>query len=863
MKNTNPPQLLLRFFRWFCDPYMAEHLEGDLLERFEKRQLEHGSAKAKFLFAKDVLLLLRPGIVRSFKGYQKLNYYDMFKHNLIITLRSFVRHKSSFIINLLGLTTGLACVLLIYLWVNDELLVDGFHENKESLYHIMSNHTDASGTFTIKGTPGLLHEEIKNQVPEVQWAAVYTDPHEYTVSVSGSAPLSLKVQGRFANQEYLSAFSFPLKAGQSQSLLSSNYDALITESLAERLFPNQDALGQTIEWHFRGSKTEFKVSGVLENIPQNSSEQFELILPWNYFHDELITYKQWGNYYARQSVVIGPGSSAEVVGQKIDAIFKANLPDTRVELFLSPYTDLYLHGKFINGEQAGGRIESVRLLSFIALLILLIACINFINLTTARASQRMKEVGVKKSLGATRQSLAYQFLTESVLLCALATLLAFLLVFLLLPEFNHITQKNISLVFSPQLLVAATVLLLVVGLLAGSYPALHLSRLKALLILKGFKATNNSSGIGRKALVVFQFALSTVLIVSVVVIFRQMELVQTKNLGYDRNNLIYFEREGQLTDQYEAFLAELKNLPGVENAAVSGFMVGGMNSTGGVGWKGKTDEDQIQFWEYNAGLNSVELLGVEFLKGRGFSEEFKTNENGVIFNETAIKAMGMEDPIGKTVYHYTGQKQIVGIVKDFSIASIHKPAEPALFLYRPESTHFIMARINGEQTSTTLQQIEKLYSQFNPEVPFKPIFVDQDYQALYASEQRMAVLSRYSAILAILISCLGLFGLTAYTTEKRVKEISIRKVLGSGVWRIIVLLTGQFSILVGLGIIIALPLSYWAAQQWLSDFAYQIELKWWFFVLAGLGTLLLAWLTVFGQTFKAARVNPATNLRNE
>lgn len=856
-------RLFLTFFRWFCDPRMVDDIEGDLLERFESRAALKGHRAAKRLFIKDVLLLFRPGIIRSFKGTQKLNYYDMFLHNLTITFRNFLRHKSSFFINLIGLTSGLTCVLLIYLWVNDELKTDRFHENGDRLYYIMSNHTDASGTRTWKGTPGLLLEEIEKQIPEVELATAYTDTHEYTISTNQGKYRSMKVQGRFASKDFLKVYTFILKRGDKDNVLLSNSEALITESLAEKMFPNEEAIGKTIQWHFRGAQKEFIIGGILENIPNESSEHFELVLPWNFYHDELITFKQWGNYYARIATVLQEGADPSTVSEKIDAIFKQNLEDTNVDLFLTSYADLYLHGKYENGKQAGGRIESVRLIAFVALLILFIACINFINLATAKASQRLKEIGVKKSMGATKRSLAYQFLTESVLICLIALVISGIFTVLLLPGFNQITDKQITFTMSWNLLGVVLGVVMLVGILAGSYPALYLSKMEALSILKGFKIANTSGGPGRKVLVIFQFTLSTILIVSVMVIFRQMELIQTKNLGYDRENLVYFEREGKLTDQADAFLAELKNIFGVKQAALSGFMVGGMNSTGGVGWEGKTEKDQIQFWEYNAGVNSIELLNVEMVEGRGFSEEFASNEDAVILNETAIKAMGMEDPIGKTIFHYTGNKKIVGVVKDFSIGSLHSQVEPAIFLYRPESAHLIMARIEGDSVSQTMQQMEKLYSEFNSEFPFNPIFVDQDYQALYASEQRIAALSKYSAILAIIISCLGLFGLTAYTTEKRLKEISIRKVLGSGVWRIVLLLTKQFSILIAVGIVIALPISYWAAQQWLNNFAFKIELNWWFFALAGLVTLLIAWFTVVGQTVKAARLNPANNLRNE
>lgn len=862
-KSPTPPYLILTFFRWFCDPRMAEDIEGDLLERFEIRLTTKGQFRAKLLFIKDVLLLFRPSMIRSFQGQQKLNYYDMFKHNITITFRSFLRQKSSFIINLIGLSSGLTCVLLILLWVNDELKTDRFHENSDQLHYIMSNHTDASGTRTWKGTPGLLLEEIEAQIPEIELATAYTDTHEFTISTKSETPISLKIEGKFASEHFLSVYSYPLVRGNTSSVLANNSEAVITKALAEKLFNNEDAIGKTIEWHFGGNKKAFTISGILENIPSHSSEQFELLLPWNFYHDELITFKQWGNYYARIATVLQGNANPQLVTEKVDTIFKNNLEDTNVDLFLTPYSSLYLYGEYENGIQAGGRIEYVRLISFIALLILFIACINFINLATAKASQRMKEIGVKKSMGASKKSLAYQFSTESILICLIALGISGLLTLLLLPGFNQTTEKEIALQFDLTLVLSVVGLVILVGIVAGSYPALYLSKMEALSILKGFKLAKSSGGIGRKVLVIFQFTLSTILIVSVLVIYQQMQLIQNQNLGYNRDNLIYFEREGKLTDQSDAFINEIKNITGVENAAISGFMVGGLNSTGGVAWEGKTDKDQIQFWEYNVGANSIDLLGVEFSLGRDFSEEFATDQDAVIFNETAIKAMGMDDPIGKSIVHYTGNKKIVGVVKDFAIGSLHQDVEPAIFLNRPASANFIMVKIDGTSTARTLQEIESAYAEFNPDFPFKPAFVDQDYQALYSSEQRIASLSKYAAALAIIISCLGLFGLTAFTTEKRIKEISIRKVLGSGIWRIVFLLTKQFSALVAVGILIALPISYWAANRWLNDFAVKISLSWWFFALAGIATLAIAWLTVFGQTFKAARLNPANNLRNE
>lgn len=858
--TISPPKFWLKFFRWFCKTEYAEDIEGDLLERFELRAQRWGVKKARRLFITDVLKLCRPGMIRRLEGNQKLNFYGMFKHNFIINLRNFRRQKSSFLINLIGLTSGLTCVLLIYLWVNDELSVDQFHKNKTKLFQVMSNHTDASGIFTWKGVPGLLLDEIQKSVPEVSASTAYTDPHEYTLSVGEQ---SLKADGMFASADFFKVFSYPLINGDGAKALADNTSILITESLSKKLFPDQNPLGKVVKWHFWTTTKDFVVKGVLEDIPKNSSEQFEFLLPWNYYHDQLITYKSWGNYYGRISLVMNNEENKATAATKIDDILKNNLEDTNVDLFLTHYSEKYLHGNYKNGQQAGGRIEYVRLFSIVAFFILFIACINFINLSTAKASYRMKEIGVKKSMGASKGSLAIQYLMESSLLSGIALLVSFCIVWLVLPQFNYITQKSLSLTFNWNLLKISLLTVITVGLAAGSYPALYLSNLKVLEILKGNPGKKSGNSWGRKALVIVQFSLSTILIVAVLVVLKQMDFIRNENLGYNRDNLVYFEREGQIIDKYEAFLKELRNIPGIEKASVSGFMVGGMNSTGGVDWEGKTPEDQVQFWEFNAGTDMLELLGIELLEGHDFSEDFGANAEGVILNETAIKAMGMKDPIGKTIRHYKGNRQIIGVVKDFNVGSLHNQVEPALFLYQPQETHFIMARLKKGTESATLQKIENLYEQFNPDYPFKPQFVDQDYQALYSSEERVAELSKYFAGLAIIISCLGLFGLAAYTTERRIKEISIRKVLGSGVWNIVRLLTGQFSFLVLISILIGLPVSYWAASQWLNGFAYQITLEWWFFAGAGIMAFAIAWLTISLQTIKAARTNPTQSLRRE
>ncbi len=783
----------------------------------------------------------------------------MFQHNLKLTYRNFLKHKSQFLINLAGLSSGLACVLFIYLWVSDEQQVNKFHKNDDRLYQIMSNHTDASGIRTLKGVPGLLLDEIQSSVPEVAHAVAVTDAHDYTLSVGKSY---FKVSGKFASQGFFDVFTHPLLRGNKDKLLSDKSGIVITESLALRLFKTSDVIGRDLKWHFWGKEKLVHISGVIEDLPKNSTEQFDFLMSWDYYHDDLISYKNWGNYYGRIMIVLNPKSHKLTTEAKIDAIIKEKQEGDNVDLFLTKYSDRYLYNKYENGKQAGGRIEYVTLFSIVAVFILFIACINFINLSTAKASHRTKEIGVKKSFGASRKSLIAQYFTESLLLSTISMIVAVFLVWILLPQFNFIAQKSLILSLDSKFIFASLTLVLIVGILAGSYPALLLSGFDPIEILKGKVVRKQGEIQGRKALVVVQFTLSIILIVAVVVVYHQMDYIKNKNLGYDKDNLVYFEREGRLIEDSESLVNELKNTIGISNVALSSFMVGGGNSTGGVSWEGKQPEDQVQFWEIRSSHGLVEIMGMELVEGRAFSKEFGSDSSSVIFNQTAIAAMGIEDPIGKIISHYSGDKKIVGIVKDFNLASLHTSVEPMILLYNP-NTHFIMAKLDHGNEVATLGKMQDVYEKFNPGYVFNPQFIDQDYQALYSSEERVGVLARCFSGLAILISCLGLFGLAAFTAERRMKEIGIRKILGAGDVTIIYLLSNEFSKMVVLAIFIALPISYFISQYWLESFAFRIELKWWYFAGTGILALFVAWLTVGIQTVKAAMSNPVEALRKD
>ncbi len=615
MNKNIPPKLARRFLHWFLKDNIAEEVQGDLDEKFYSTLEKKPLFSSKLNYWYQVFNYLRPFAIRKAKS-KNSNFITMYQHNFKLTYRNFLKYRSQFLINLTGLSTGLACVLFIYLWVADEKQIDGYHENDDQLYQIMSNHKDASGITTWKGVPGLLLEEIQSTIPEIENAVALTDAHEYTLSVGDSY---FKVNGKFASEEFFDVFTYPFMKGNKSKSLTDKSGIVITRSLADRLFKTSDVIGKDITWHFWGKEKTVQVTGILHDIPQNASEQFDFLMSWDYYHDDLITYKNWGNYYARIMVVLNPQANKEAVESKIDTILKEKQKSDRVDLFLAKFSDRYLYGKYENGVQAGGRIEYVRLFSIVAVFILFIACINFVNLSTAKASHRIKEISVKKSLGASRQSLIGQYFTESVLLSMISMMVAVFLVWLLLPQFNFIAQKHLELNLNGQFIFAALALIFIVGIVAGSYPALFLSAFDPVEILKGKLLRKLGDIHGRQVLVVAQFTLSIILIVAVVVVYQQMDFVKNKNLGYDKDNLVYFEREGILINNSEAFVNELKNTAGIADAVISGFMVGGGNSTGGVNWEGKLSEDQIQFWEIRSGYGMFEIMGMELLEGRTFS----------------------------------------------------------------------------------------------------------------------------------------------------------------------------------------------------------------------------------------------------
>ena len=787
----------------------------------------------------------------------------MILYNLKLIYRSFKRFKSIFFINLIGLSSGLTCTLLIYLWVLDELTIDRFHVKKERIFYAWEHRIKADGIWTSRNSSAPLAKALVEDMAEVEYACPSTRPQAFTLSVGDK---TLKANGRYSGLDFFRIFTYRLVSGSAGQVLQGTKSIVISQSLALKFFNTTDnVVGKMIELDHA---QEFIVTGIFETVPQSSSEQFEFVLPFQKYEAENEWVNGWGNTGLATYVLLRKNVDPDAFNKKIaDYVkVKTNNEIKYRTLFMKKYADVYLYGNYENGVLTGGRIMYVKLFSIIAVFILVIACINFMNLSTAKASRRIKEVGIKKAVGAGRNSLMLYYLGESILISYISMTLAVLLVDVFMEQFNNITGKQLSLHLDGGLVLTLAGIGLVTGILAGSYPAVYISGFAPAAVLKGKLNTSLGELWARKGLVVFQFALSVILIVSVLIVYKQIEYVQSANLGYERENILYLYREGKVNDfqTMETLISEFKRVPGVINVSSSSHNLTGHNSgTWGLTWEGKDPEDKTEFENFTVNYDMMETLGIQMEAGRMFSRNYPADTAKLIITRKGIDFMGIKNPIGAKVNLWGRDMQIIGIAKDFHYESLHENIKPVFFRLGPDDTNLIMVKVASKQQAAVIEQLRTLYTTVNPGFAFDYKFLDAQYQSQYIAEQRVSILSRYFAGLAILISCLGLFGLAAFTAERRVKEIGIRKVLGSSELGIVYLLSSEFTKTVFLSIVIALPVSYLLCQYWLQGFAFRIPLKIAYFLFAGLAAILIAWITVGIQALKAAKLNPVKCLKEE
>jgi putative ABC transport system permease protein len=789
----------------------------------------------------------------------------MFKNYLTVAIRNLWKNKTFSGINLLGLALGMGCSLLILLWVEDERSIDAFHANKTRLFTIYERQYYDGKTEAGYMTPGVLADELKRVMPEVQYACGYAWNNKSTFSVGDKI---MKQEGNYAGTDFFKMFSYKLLNGTLQSALATPASMAISRKMAQDFFGSpQAAMGKTIRYE---NRKDFTVTAVFENLPESASQKFDFLINWKAWLDANEWAKDWGNNGPYTFIMLRPDADPAKVNAKIarflDSYNKDQSKSFYIRLGMQRYDQMYLHGHFKDGKITGGRIEYVRLFSIVAIFIVLIACINFMNLTTARSVKRAREIGVRKVVGAARPALIRQFIGEAVLLSFIALLISLLLVSLLLPLFNDITAKKISLPYSSYTFWLSLVMLaLITGIISGSYPALFLSSFKPVVVLKGMFRFSAGAAWFRKGMVVFQFALSILLIIGTIIISQQVQYVQNTNLGYDRENFVYIPLEGDLPKKYAVFKERAMRLPGIQlvtRLTESPTQID--NGTGGVDWDGKDPNVRPMFSEAAVGYDFVKTLKLKLIDGRDFSKDFVTDTVGYLVNEAALKKIGYKDPVGKRLTFWSKKGTIIGVLKDFHINSLHTPINPLILRFGENVVYGnALIRTEAGKTQLALDGLKKLCKELNPAFPFTYQFSDEEYQKLYRSEEVIRRLSRYFAFLGIFISCLGLLGLAMFTAEQKTKEFGIRKVLGAPVLSLFTLLSKDFLLLVTIAFVIASPLAWWAMDIWLQNFVYRTPINVWVFLFAGIMALLIALFTVSFQAIKVAIANPVTALRSE
>lgn len=780
----------------------------------------------------------------------------MLKNYLKIAFRTLLRNKMLSSINIFGLALGITFSSLIYFWVSNELSYDKLHS--EQTYRVMMN-THQGEISTSELTPGPLAETLKNEVPEIAHSTKTTWDMGMLLK---HGDVSLKETGRYASEDFFSIFSFSLIKGDPKQVLNDPSSIVISKSLASRLFPNENPLGNTININ---NEKDFIISGIMEDIPSSSSFHFDFVLPQASFEKNKEWLSEWSNNSLRTFVKIHPQASKEVVEAKIRNIVYKNNPQLKTELFLQPVHDIHLYSDYKDGKQAGGRIEYVRLFSIIAVFILLIACINFINLATARSAKRSKEVGIRKVIGAGKGNLIGQFMGEAILISSFALAASIVVLYLILPHFNNFTGSVITIdFFEPATLLLFLFLVIITSTLSGVYPSLYLSSLKPTKTLKGIFKQGRSSFFLRQSLVVFQFATAILLITGTLVVYFQIDYIKNKNIGLNRENVIVIPIEGELGNHLDAYKEQALGISGVKSMTIAFPSPLDVNfTTGDVEWAEKPPGDLLSFSILATGYDFTKTLGVEITEGRDFSEKFKSDSTAVIINETAVKVMDLKDPIGKTITVWEQDVTIIGVIKDFHNKSLYEPIRPQVIINYPSYAESILIKTEAEKSSEVIAALQEINEKINPEHPFQYDFLDETFNNRYKSEMMIGKLAGVLTAIAIIISCMGLFGLSAFTAEQRTKEIGIRKTLGASISNIITLLSKDFIKLVMLSLAIATPLAAYIMQDWLAGFAYKINLDWWVFILAGASAIIIALLTVSFQSIKTALINPADSLRSE
>ncbi|WP_174236155.1 ABC transporter permease [Chryseolinea soli] len=868
-----PPKLFHRFFRWFCHPALRKYIEGDLLELYDERLKTSGKTRANIRFIIDVLLLFRPSMIRPVNEIQSANQYAMFKSYFKIGWRNLLKNKGYSLINIGGLTTGMAAAMLIGLWVFDEVSYDTNFTNYDRIARVVQNQTFDGQVETWFSQAMQLGPELRNTYGDnFDHVVIGSFPEGHKLSYEEK---SVKKSGCFMEPGLAEMLTLKMLSGTSPGPKDLNA-ILLSQSTAKALFGEDDPIEKTLQVD---NRFDVKVMGVYEDLPDNSSfSDLNVILAWGLIAPELEQRVGWGNSWFQCFVQVTKGADMNAVSAKIkDAKLKRTSTEERdksnPQLLLHPMSRWRLHSDFKDGVSVGGGIQSVWMLGTIGGFVLFLACINFMNLSTARSEKRAKEVGIRKTIGSVRTQLINQFFTESLLVALIAFVFSLMVVLLALPWFNEVSGKRIGLPWSaPWFWFACTAFAIVTGLIAGSYPALYLSAFQPAKVLKGAFSAGRFAAVPRKVLVVVQFTVSVTLIVGTLIVFRQIRFAQDRPIGYAINGCVSVPiKTAEIMKRFEVLRNDLLQTGVVEEIAASESSITDIYTTNsGFEWQGKNPDMAEEFVTIGVTHDFGKTIGWQIKNGRDFSKDFASDSSGFIVNEAAVDYLGFQNPIDQVIkWGENGEWKIIGVVKNMITQSPYEAVRPMMFFLKSNRISFINynivnLKLNPRASATeALAKIEPVFKKYDPSNAFEYAFADQEFGKKFSNEKRIGHIAFVFATLAIVISCLGLFGLASFVAEQRTKEIGIRKVMGASVSELWRLLSKDFVFLVAISCVVATPLSFYFMNNWLAQYQYRINISWGVFVMASTGALAITLLTVSFQSIKAALTNPAKSLRSE
>lgn len=787
----------------------------------------------------------------------------MFRNYFIVTLRNLLKNKIYTIINITGLSIGITCSILILLWVNDELSYDQFHPKFDRLYQVWVNSEFDNTINSWRSVPEPLYEALKSTHAYIKNTTLVDWGGDHLLAVGDNR---IYKRGHYVGEEFLTMFEFPLLYGKPADVLNDASSIVITEETARIFFGDEDPINRIIRVDDKG---DLKVSGVLKDIPGNSSFEFDFLLPRKYWRSVnswvIDNEDNWGNYSFQVFVELSDPVHLEDVNKAIaPMLVEHGETDLKPQLFLYPMSHWRLNSSFENGKEKGGMIDFVKMFSLIAIFVLVIACINFMNLATARSEKRAREVGIRKSIGSSRFDLIFQFISESMLITLIAYLLAVLSAQLLLPAYNNLVEKQLYIDYlGLEFWVFSAAVILVTGLVSGSYPAFYLSSFRPVKVLKGKIMEGKRGSLPRKILVILQFGFSILLILGTLVIFKQIQLVRNRELGYEQKNLIMVERNEELDKNYEVLKNDLLQSGYVDGVTVSNSPITQINSNNFLGWPGKPEEQRVIFTTITTEYDYAQTMGIKILMGRDFSKDHPSDSSAILVNKAALDLMGLDDPLGTELELWGQKRTLIGVLDNVLMGSPFQEVKP-LFTVMDDWGGFITIRIREtNDIAYALRQIQQIFEKYNPAYPFVYQFADQEYHKKFKTISLTSSLANLFATLAIVITGLGLLGLAAFTAEQRTKEIGIRKVMGASVMNIIGLMTMDFSRLVLIAYLISAPISWFLLSRYLERYEVHTGIHIWLFLVTGLFALLFAQVIVITQTFRAAQANPVNSLRDE